>query len=249
MFTLLATFIASLTTIAGNTSYRRGAICFTFDDYFGNEWLKANVLFKKYDAHATFFIVGDITEEKAQVIKKLQALGHTVGLHTKSHRNATELSSNYDMGKYVTEQVLSQLEACKKYGIKVSSFAYPNNRYDENTNKVLFKYFDYLRAGWGKDKQPIYIPLDKIQEKMVLPGGGIGKYYKSDINNLKKLLLNAHKKDALIVFFSHNITPQASHVHMPTEMLEELLKYARKLNMNIVGAQELLLLKQNRNNK
>ena len=231
---------------AGTPAERRGAVCFTFDDYFGNNWLKADALFKKYNAHATFFIVREITAEKAQVMKKLQAAGHTVGLHTATHRNATPLPQNWNMEKYIKDQVLPQLEACKKFGIEVRSFAYPNNRRTVESDEALFKYFDYLRAGWGKSKQPLYTPLAALSDKMVLGGGGIGEFYKTDSDNLKKLLDEAHRKDALIVFFSHNITPKAKKIHMPTELLEELLEYAAKIGINIVGFEELPALKRSR---
>ena len=236
-------------TVSADTTQRRGAVCFTFDDYGGENWVKADKIFKKYDAHATFFVVREITEEKAKVMKTLQAAGHTVGLHTIKHRNANPLPSGWTSDQYIKDQVLPQLEACEKYGIKVRSFAYPNNRRSEVSDQALYKYFDYLRAGWGKSKQPIYTPLAELPEKMVLGGGGIGQYYKSDLNKLKGLLDEAHKRDALIVFFSHNITPKAKSIHMPTELLEALLKHARKLNMNIVGAEELPALKKLRTAK
>lgn len=240
---ILALFATVTSTDASDNRNRQGAVCFTFDDYSGINWIKADAIFKKYDAHATFLIVRNITADKAKVMKKLQAAGHSVGLHTVKHRNANPLPRGWNMEQYIADQVLPQLEECKKYGIKVRSFAYPNNRRTEKTDQALFKYFDYLRAGWGKSKQPIYTPLAKLPDKMVLAGGGIGEYYKSDISKLKKLLDEAHKRDALIVFFSHDITPKAKHIHMPSELLEELLKYARKLNMNIVGAEELPALK------
>ena len=244
---LLGVFAAG--TVSADNSQRRGAVCFTFDDYGGMDWVKADKIFKKYDAHATFFIFREITAEKAEVMKTLQAAGHTVGLHTMKHCNANPLPRGWNMEQYIKDQVLPQLEACKKYGIKVRSFAYPNNRRTEQTDQALYKYFDYLRAGWGKSKQPIYTPLTELPEKMVLGGGGIGEYYKSDINKLKALLTEAHRRDALIVFFSHNITPKAKSIHMPTELLEALLKHARSLDMNIVGAEELQDLKKNRGSK
>ena len=246
---LLISCVIFTAVSAGNPAERRGAVCFTFDDYHGANWVKADAIFKKYDAHATFFIVREITPERAEVMKTLQAAGHTVGLHSRSHRKAHPLPDGWNEDKYIANQILPQLESCKKFGIKVRSFAYPNNRRNEKTDQMLFKYFDYLRAGWGKTQQPVYTPLADLPSKMVLAGGGIGKYYKSDLNNLKSLLDEAHKRDALIVFFSHNITPNAKSIHMPTEMLEELLKHARKLNMNIVGAEELPGLKASRTKK
>ncbi len=246
---LLAVFAAGTAGIAADAAPRRGAVCFTFDDYSGPNWVKADAIFKKYDAHATFLVVREITAPKAEVMKTLQAAGHTVGLHTMKHRNANPLPQGWNIEQYIADQVLPQLEACKKYGIKVRSFAYPNNRRTEQTDQALFKYFDYLRAGWGKSKKPIYTPIAEIPEKAVMGGGGIGAYYKSDVNKLKALLNEAHKRDALIVFFSHNIAPKAKSIHMPSELLEALLKHARELNMNIVGFEELPALKASRNKK
>ena len=227
------------TIYADSGSTRRGVVCFTFDDYGGKNWVASDAIFKKYDAHATFLISGSITSEKAAIMKTLQSAGHSVGLHTLNHRNASPLPNGWTMEKYIKSQVMPQLEACQKYGIKVRCFAYPNNRHTAESDRELFKYFDYLRAGWENSSKPAFTPVSELKEKMVLGGGGIGKYYKSTPDGLKKLLSRAHELDALIVFFSHNIFPDAPRVHMPTELLEELLKHARELNMNIVGMEEL----------
>ena len=221
----------------------KGAVCFTFDDYAGANWLKADALFKKYNAHVTFFVSGVITPEKAAAMKKLQAAGHSVGLHTIKHRNAFPLPAGMSMKDYFEREVEPQLERCKAAGIKVSGFAYPNNRRNEATDAELFKYFDYLRAGVGKGRKILLYQSGDIKEKMVLGGAGIGVYYKSDVNVLKKYLKLAAEANALIVFFSHNIYPGARGVHMPTEMLEELLKAASELKMKVIGINEIKTLK------
>ena len=245
LFVLCFVLFFALSLLAVENSVRRGALVLTFDDFGGENWVKADAVFKKYDAHATFLVSGEITPEKAAVMKKLQDAGHSVGLHTVKHRNAAPLPgdiANYD--EYFVKQVKPQLDACKKYNLRVRTFAYPNNRRSEESDKMLFAHFDYLRAGWSNAKQPIYTPLAVLPDKMVLGGGGIGEYYKTDLNELKKLLDKAAETDSMIVFFSHNIYPKAPRVHMPTEWLVEILQYARKLNMNIVGTDQLKNLKR-----
>lgn len=221
----------------------RGAVCFTFDDYGGERWLKADALFKKYDARVTFFVVGKLTPEKIAVMKKLQAANHSIGLHSIRHRNAWPLPEGWDVKSYFEKEVKPQLDLCKANGIKVRGFAYPNNRRNETVDKEFFKHFDYLRAGLGRPKKTIFYGAKDIKEKMVLGGGGIGVYYKSDVNKLKALLKQASDTNTMIVFFSHNIYPKAKGVHMPTEMLEELLKYASALKMRVVGINEIETLK------
>ena len=220
----------------------KGAVCFTFDDYAGANWLKADKIFKKYDAHVTFFVVGTITPQKLEVMKKLQSAGHSVGLHSLHHRNAVPLPAGWTAKDYFEKEVKPQLEICRKAGLDVQGFAYPNNRRNETVDNELFKHFNYLRAGKGKAPKLFYAAED-LKEKMVLGGGGIGPYYKSDITQLKKILAEAAEKKALVVFFSHDIYPKARHVHMPEEMLEQLLAAARELGMKIIGVNEIPSLK------
>ena len=239
-FILLAAVLSTASLLAAP---KRGAVCFTFDDYHGKNWLKADAIFKKYNAHATFFVVKELTPEKIEVMKKLQAAGHSLGLHTMHHRDATFFTQSKGEKWYLDHEILPQLEVCKANGLVVRNFAYPNNRRNENTDKMLYKYFDYLRAGNGPAKKPIYYQFDSIRPKMVLGGGGIGVFYKSDAAELKSRLDKAAESNSLLVFFSHNIAPNAKHVHMPTELLEELLAHARKLGMEIIGFDQLKSLK------
>ena len=225
--------------LSGAEKKGKGAVCFTFDDYAGANWLKADALFKKYNAHVTFFIVGAITPEKVGVMKKLQESGHSIGLHSIHHRNAVPLPGKWDMKKYFEQEVKPQLEICRKHKIDVRGFAYPNNRRSEATDRELFKHFDYLRAGLGKEKKTLFYGKKETASKMVLGGGGIGAYYKSDVNALKKILKEAADSNKMVVFFSHNIYPGAKNVHMPSEMLEELLKYAAAIGMRVVGINEI----------
>lgn len=224
----------------------RGAVCFTFDDYHGENWLKADPIFKKYDAHATFFVVGEITQEKAAVMKQLRDAGHTVGLHTLHHRDALPFIHEQGEAKYLAEEIAPQLEACRKYGLTIRSFAYPNNRRDEAADRMLEPFFDHFRAGNGPAKKPLYYPLQTLPEKCYLGGTGIGTYYNSELPVLKDLITHAAETDSVLVFFSHNIGPAAAvgRIDMPTEWLEELLNHARKLKVRIVGFDELNALKK-----
>ena len=237
--TLFLCTLLSALFLVGAEKEGRGALCLTFDDYAGANWLKADSLFKKYNAHVTFFIVGKITPDKIETMKKLQSAGHSIGLHSVHHRNAFPLPKNWDMKKYFESEVKPQLDVCRKNGIDVRGFAYPNNRRNEVTDQELFKHFDFLRAGLGKARKNIFYGAKDLKNKMLLGGGGIGRYYKSDVEALKALLKKAADTNTMIVFFSHNIYPKAKHVHMPTEMLEELLKYAAELKMRVIGINEI----------
>lgn len=220
---------------------QKGTVCFTFDDYHGENWLKADPLFKKYDAHATFFVVGEITQEKAEVMKKLKEAGHTVGLHTLHHRDAVSFIREHPGSQYFDEEIKPQLDACRKYGLEIRSFAYPNNLHDDESDRLLFPYFDHFRVGRGPAKKTLYYSLKDLPEKCALGGTGIGSYYNSDLSVLKAELTHAAETGSLVVFFSHNIGPadQIGRVDIRIDWLEELLDHAKKLDLRIVGFEEL----------
>ncbi len=223
---------------------KNGAVCFTFDDFDPDGWVKSEGLFKKYDAHATFFFSGNIDEKRLDVMKKLSASGHSIGLHTVHHANAVPLKAGDSMELYFKREIKPQLDVCRANNIKIRSFAYPNNRRTAETDKFLYDHFDFLRGGFGRVKPVIYVPVEDLPEKMVLYGGGIGKYYKSDLAELISRLDYAADNDLLVVFFSHRIKPDADHVHISPEMLEALLAHARKRNMSIIGAEEIPALRK-----
>ena len=234
--------------MAGLTScvaQRQGTVCFTFDDYHGENWLSAAPLFRKYGAHATFFVVGEITPEKAEVMKKLRSAGHTVGLHTMHHRDAIPFIHERGEAEYIEQEVKPQLDACRKYGLEIRSFAYPNNRRDEDSDRMLAPYFDHFRAGRGPAKQTLYYPLETLPEKCYLGGTGIGAYYDSDLAVLKKELARAAGTDSVLVYFSHDIGPadRIGKIDLRIDWLEALLARARELNLRIVGFDELNTLK------
>lgn len=220
---------------------KQGALVLAFDDYGGENWLKADAVFKKYDAHVTFFVCGEITEERADVMKKLRAAGHTIGLHGLHHRDAAPLPEDIpDMETYFRQQVQPQLDACEKAGLTgIRCFGYPNNRRDETSDARLFEVFDYLRAGLGPASQTVYLPVSELPEKIVLRGGCIGKYYDTDLDVVKTQIRQAAESNSLILFTSHDIFPDAPRVHMPTEWLEIILQTASELNMAVVGMDEL----------
>ena len=228
---------------------KRGIVCFTFDDGRYQEWLANMELFKRCNAKATFFYSGEITREAAISMQILRSEGHSVGLHTVNHKNAVNDGVDADMEEYFKSQVLPQLEAAARYGVKdLRYFAYPNNRHSAGTDQFLGKYFARFRVGSkiGKpagfriaDEDKAYIAPDKISGRKALGGCGIGEYYKSTEKNLDAALTRAAERNELIVFFSHGIFPDADGVHMPTALLEHLLKKCAELQLTVAGFDEL----------
>ena len=74
---------------------RPKAVALTFDDGprgDSSKTLKVLDLLKKYNAHATFFVVGEYVAANADVLKKEVEQGCEIGNHSWNHKNMAELS-------------------------------------------------------------------------------------------------------------------------------------------------------------
>lgn len=86
-----------------NYQVKENIISLTFDDGPNKEFTpKVLHLLKKYNAKATFFLIGNQIEENQELVKEIIEQGHTIGNHTFSHTN--------NFGFLKTNEVLSDLK-------------------------------------------------------------------------------------------------------------------------------------------
>tara|TARA_Y100000589_G_scaffold325777_1_gene364306 strand:+ start:254 stop:1120 length:867 start_codon:yes stop_codon:yes gene_type:complete len=78
-------------------------------------------------------------------IKKMQILGHTIGMHGFNHEN---------FGNLTEDEIINCLkEGIKTFNenqIKIKHFAYPfghKNSFNNKSNKIIKKYFEYIHLG------------------------------------------------------------------------------------------------------
>ena len=86
----------------------------TFDDGPSKNTEKILDTLKKYNAKATFFVIGDnLTEEKISYMKRAMEEGHMIGLHTYSHDynkiycSVTDFLSDYDKLRQILLETLN----------------------------------------------------------------------------------------------------------------------------------------------
>lgn len=217
-----------------------GRLCLTFDDRNFANWLKVLPLWKKYDAHATFFVSGAMDDVAVNAMKLLQEDGHSVGLHALHHAKYPDKP-----GSYIEEEILPQLEVCRRSGINIRSFAYPYSQRNEESDRKLFEIFDFLRGGaWQvADKADTAAENDRLFVLQTSPKQlffGIAASGNFDFHEISKCFYRAAEQNETIVFYAHDITAKiAPSHHISVGQLEVLLKLARALDMDICGMNEL----------
>lgn len=244
IFTLAVVFFVFALFAGGET---RARICFTFDDRFFDSWEQAMPIFEKYDATATFFVDGRIDHRALTAMKKLQSAGHSIGLHSFGHARVTDYVKNPQKGMdaYIAEQIKPQLDVCRANGIKIRAFAYPQSACNSYTDKKLFEVFDFVRTGhWGvvKKGRPMTewdgLYVKNVAAKQRFNAFGVCGDF--DMQQTKDVIRRAAENGETVVFYSHNIIPPRKNTHdISTVALEELLQFAKSLNVKVCGLNEL----------
>lgn len=106
-------------------------IALSFDAAWGNDDTATLIdILARYNAKATFFVVGEWVDKYPESVKQLADAGHQVQNHSNNHPHMTKLSD---------EQMLSQLENCNNKieaitGARPTLFRAPYGDYD---NRVI----------------------------------------------------------------------------------------------------------------
>lgn len=221
-----------------------GTLCLTFDDRNFAGWEKAIPIFRKYDAHATFFISGRIDKQALATMKKLQSAGHSVGLHGLNHLRACDYLKQHGSMSYLKDEIMPQLEVCRRNGIIIRAFAYPNSQNSSETDKELFTVFDFLRTNSANVKKND-VPLaqadgcfvKKTAPKQLFYGFPAGGRF--NMAEIKTAMKRAAEEKSILVFYAHNIMEEIPKTHhIAFSQLVELLEYARGINLSIKGLNE-----------
>lgn len=233
-----------------------GVLLLSFDDRNFSDWLNAMPIFDRYGAHATFFVSGEIDNDVVRTLKKLRAHGHSVGLHGLNHLNADEAIAAKGAEVYYMDELEHQRCVCQVSYVPLCSFAYPNCRRTEEADQLLFsKGFERVRGGVKgatpydpenkKEHNPlaandaIFFPAKELPEHRLINTIIMGEAYQTNIDEILDCLRRAAKNREVISITSHGISPDAKHINMKTEWLEEILKLAKELDLSVVGFDEL----------
>ena len=235
-----------------------GTLVLSFDDHNFNDWLNALPVFDRYGAHVTFFVSGPIDGDAVRAMKELRAHGHSIGLHGLRHANADAAIAKKGAERYFRDDILPQLESCLASSIPVTSFAYPNCRFtDESDALFKAKGFAHVRGGHkgiapfdpkGEKQEglkPIhtvdraFFPAAELGGRFRLDTVIAGESYHTDIEDILACIRRCAERKEAFVLTSHGIRPKAKGINMKTEWLERILATAKECGVAVVGFDEI----------
>ena len=119
---------------ANNPTSRTGTglIRLTFDDGPGAYTEQVLDILKKYNVHATFYIIGRNVGGHATTLQRIHNEGHTIGNHSQTHSDLTRLSRAGILQELATTQALIQQAS----GITPTSFRPPYGAQNQAVREV-----------------------------------------------------------------------------------------------------------------
>lgn len=161
-----------LPTIAERLKYKAGKLLeremktlyLTFDDGPHSEWTpKLLDLLNQYEIKATFFVVAEFAKQNPELIERMKAEGHVIGLHSLRHQNAlTQLPGQ-------TEDDFQQsIKILRSLGVEPKLYRPPWGQVNLATGHSVRKYelkkvlWDVMAEDWRK-----YTSEEAIQSKLL----------------------------------------------------------------------------------
>ena len=235
-----------------------GTLLLSFDDRNFGDWEKALPLFDKYEAHVTFFVNGPIDGDTVKVLKELHTHGHSIGLHGLKHANADVAIAKKGADRYFEEEIVPQFERLRVAWIPVTSFAYPNCRFSDESDALFrAKGFAHVRGGHkgvapydpkGEKQEGlkpihtvdrVFFPATELSSRFRLDTVIAGEAYHTDIDDILACIRRCAERKEVFVLTSHGIRPDAKSINMKTEWLERILATAKECGVEMIGFDEI----------
>ncbi|GGF22352.1 sialate O-acetylesterase [Flavobacterium limi] len=219
------------------TSKRKPIVILTFDDAEITHYNNVAPLLSEYGYDATFFVcefpARNPDEKKEYMtwnqIQELYKKGFEIGNHTGHHKNVTKLSP-----EDIEKEVNYVEEKCAEFKIpKPISFAYPGNRYDSISQRILKQRgYKYARAGSSKTYNP------QIDSILAIPSYTVISSDKH-MERVTMALKNLHAGDIIVLTF-HG-TPDVIHPDYSTTIasMKELFQFIKENKYKVIAMRNL----------
>jgi peptidoglycan-N-acetylglucosamine deacetylase len=244
---LIGFFFYSCSSTKTKNPNSKAGVVITFDDYFVNEWKEADAQLSKYNWKATFCVSNfeKLTETDISKLKELQNKGHEIAGHGFRHLNAKEFAKRNNKQQYLKVEIFPLIEAFKKEGIEIKSFAYPFGAKTQTLDFELKKHFEIIR-GTAKGGKKVADNANFYNGTRLANVIGIDSNYEHfDLNYIKKVLQYAKKYNKIVIFYAHKPVGKATNEYeVDLKTLEMICQFVVENELKFYTLQELNSLKK-----
>jgi peptidoglycan/xylan/chitin deacetylase (PgdA/CDA1 family) len=217
---------------------RHGAVAFTFDDDWVDDWYTYRALFHEYDIKATFFITRPEKLDSASIekLRQLNADGHEIACHSLTHKNLLDFHDSLDM--MVSKEVIPALQSLRSMGFEIRSFAYPFGASTANTDSILQKYFIYLRKATWNTRNTRIDEYDEIyvnnSTQHIFSSMGIDHNFNITPENLRSGFRRAGRNHEVLVLYAHRIGTGEEEYMVNAKYLESYFRMCHQYHLEAI---------------
>ncbi len=150
-------------------------IYLTFDAGYENGYTEKILdVLKKEKVPATFFLVGNYIEENTEIVKRMEAEGHTVGNHTMHHPDMASIEEKEPFRKELEDLEAAYKQVTGKDMKKI--YRPPQGKYSENNLKQASEmgyttvFWSLAYVDWYENDQPTREEALNVLNKRIHPG-------------------------------------------------------------------------------
>ncbi len=142
-----------------------------FDDNWKSQYQYAKPILDKFQFKATFYVVCDYLDKKNRIgwdqLQNLYTEGHEIGSHSMSHANLDDI-----MTDVAYNEIIQSKNCLEDRHIKVSSFSYPFNSGDDNSEilDLISSNYEFARTAGGDPSDNINSENDESLKRYTIVG-------------------------------------------------------------------------------
>ncbi|MFZ6772486.1 polysaccharide deacetylase family protein [Undibacterium sp. SXout7W] len=210
----------------------QGVVSFSFDDVPASACLSGAALLEQYDARATFYICGQLTDgieqhqpcHSVSDLQRLVASGHELGCHTFSHTNCANtpiarLRQDWDKNQAFFQQ----------NDLPTNGFAFPFGAYRLGSKLAANRRFSYNRITGGG------LQLERADLSALRAQALYAANTSADM--VLSLIRQAAQEGGWLIFYSHEVTEQPGPWGTTPDQLDMALRIARQEHCQILPVQ------------
>ncbi len=224
-----------------------GGVIFTFDDNYVDTWIRADSIFQDLDWKATFCIAKfhTLSRDKKDDLLYLQSEGNEIAFHGTNHLRAAYYLRDHTHEEYLKTEIFPDLNAMKRYGFDVTSFAYPGGVRSPETDSLLWNYFDVLRGttflALNPAEQRCFASLkDTLNKRLVFAIGIDSHYEHMRLSYIDSLLNYAYDNSKVVLFYGHFIEKVANRKYVTTySTITHICKFVKEKGMRFFTLRDL----------
>ncbi len=245
---VLSVFIPLFSCNKNDQDQLLGAGVFLSTDVHVATWYPLRSYFKENRIKITFYIdaYDRINEADKAMMLELQADGHEIAHHSRTHQHTPEQLKKLGETEYLNQEITSIMDSMIKDGFVVSAFAYPFGDCSVETDRLLLKKFKSVRKiispYAGQDMEDVDAIYYRFKGNRLFYGSSIDRKNNYKTSEILHAIEKAADSKQTISLYCHEIDytgTSSNSLSINKDVLIEILNKAKRSGLTFYTASQM----------